>query len=48
MGMGIISMTSLKKVTQVASVLGVLGALAFASGADWFFGGCFAFIFGGF
>jgi len=48
MGMGHISMNSLKNVAQVASALGVLGALAFASGADWFFGGFFAFIFRGF
>ena len=48
MGMGNISTNSLKNVAQVASALGVLGALAFASGADWFFGGFLAFIFGGF
>ncbi len=48
MGMGNISTNSLKNVAQVASALGVLGALAFASGADWFFGGFLGFIFGGF
>jgi hypothetical protein len=47
MGMGNISMNKLKNVAQVASALGVLGALAFASGADWFFGGFVAFIFRG-
>jgi hypothetical protein len=43
-GMGNKNM-NLSNIVRAALALGVLGALGLASGADWFFGSCFSWLF---
>jgi len=42
MGMGNKPMNSIRTAVRIALALGILGALALASGADWFFDDVFS------